>query len=186
PYAGKIARSIHVLEQVVHRQNVRATEAPRNPEQVGNVHQVALQPAHDRAKLEIPFQRVIAAGQRNGVKIRRQRTAFRHLIRRSNQKVFALAVEARQCAHHIPDVGAHAEFRHATDIDDYFHSLNLITGETRDTGNSPTFLDFGVIAPDFVDASPDFVIPNEVRDLHFAADYRSLTSFGMTRLWRRD
>jgi Arc/MetJ family transcription regulator len=27
---------------------------------------------------------------------------------------------------------------------------------------------------------PNFVIPNEVRDLHFAADCRSLTSFGMT------
>jgi len=27
---------------------------------------------------------------------------------------------------------------------------------------------------------PDFVIPSEARDLHFAADYRSLASLGMT------
>jgi hypothetical protein len=70
------------------------------------------------------------------VEIRRQRAAFRHLRRRSNKEVFTVAIQARQCADYIPDVGADAEFRHATDIDGYFHEWNLNTENTGNTGNS--------------------------------------------------
>ena len=51
-------------------------------------------------------------------------------VRRSDEEVLAVAVEARQRADHVPDVGANAEFRHATDVDGYFHRLNLTTGGT--------------------------------------------------------
>ncbi len=123
--------AIHVLQQIVHGQNIRTTEPARNPEQVRNVNQVALQAPHDRPEVEIPFQRVIAAGQSHRVKVRRQRATFRHFGRRSNEEVLAVEVQARQRADHIPDVGAHPEFRHATDVDGYFHEWNLTTGDTE-------------------------------------------------------
>jgi len=40
-------------------------------------------------------------------------------------------------ADHVPYVGAHPEFRHATDVDGYFHEWNLTTEGTAYTGNSP-------------------------------------------------
>jgi hypothetical protein len=70
------------------------------------------------------------------MKIRRQITAFRHPVRGANQKVFALAIEACQCADHIADVRSDAEFRHPTDVDGYFHEGNLTIEEVKDTENS--------------------------------------------------
>src|SRR6202795_5106611 len=127
---GSVARSIHVLQEIVHGQNIRATQPARDPEQVRNVNHVALQPPHDRPESEISLQRVVAPGQLHRVEVRRQRSTFRRLRQRSDEEVFTIAVQARQRADHVPDVGAHPEFRHATDVDGYFHSLNLTTGST--------------------------------------------------------
>jgi hypothetical protein len=46
-------------------------------------------------------------------------------------------IEARQRADHVPYVRADSEFRHTTDVDGYFHSLNLTIGDEEDTENSP-------------------------------------------------
>src|ERR1700687_637622 len=119
-----------MLQQIVHGQNIRTTQAARDPKQVRNVNHVALQAPHDRPESEIPLQRVVAPSQLHRVEVRRQRATFRHLRQRSDEKVFALAVQARQRADHVPDIGANSEFRHATDVDGYFHSLNLTTGST--------------------------------------------------------
>ena len=60
PQTGSVARSIHVLQQIVHGQNIRTAQPARNPEQVRNVNHVALQAPHNRPEIEIPFERVIA------------------------------------------------------------------------------------------------------------------------------
>src|ERR1019366_8833017 len=90
-----------------------------------------LQAPYDRPECEIPLQRVIAAGQRNRVEVRRQWATFRYLRRRSDEEILALAVQARQRADHVPDICANPEFRHATDVDGYFHNLNLTTRGTE-------------------------------------------------------
>ena len=56
---------------------------------------ITLQPLDDRAKSQIALDRVIAPREIHGAKIRRQRSAFTHLGWRTNQKIFALAVQAR-------------------------------------------------------------------------------------------
>ena len=101
------------------------------------MNQVATEAPHDGPEIEGPFERVIAAVERHGVKVRRQRATFRDLVRRSDEEILAVAVQARQRADHIPNVGANPEFRHATDVDGYFHNLNLTTGGREGTGNSP-------------------------------------------------
>src|ERR1039458_1671230 len=98
PPTGSVAPPIHVLQQVMHGQNIRTTKRTRNPEQVRNVNHVALQAPYDRPECEIPLQRVIAAGQRNRVEVRRQWATFRYLRRRSDEEILALAVQARQRA----------------------------------------------------------------------------------------
>jgi len=73
------------------------------------------------------------------VKVRRQNSAVSHLCRRSNEVIRTLVIQPRQRTNHIADVSPDAEFRHATDVDGYFHEWNLITEDSGSTGNSPQF-----------------------------------------------
>jgi len=72
---------------------------------VRDVNYVALQALCDRAKIEIALQGIVAAGQLHGVEVRRQGAAFGDFARRSNEEIFAVAIELRQRADDIPDVG---------------------------------------------------------------------------------
>src|ERR1700733_3424837 len=136
PQTGGVARSIHVLEQIVHGKDIRATQPARQPEEMRNVHDIAVKAMHDRPKIEIPFDGVVAAGQIDGVEVGRQIAAFRNPVRRSDKEIFAVAVEAREGTAHITSERTNSEFSHAKDVDGYFHSLNLITGARGNTGNS--------------------------------------------------
>jgi hypothetical protein len=94
PQTGSVARSVHVLQQIVHGQNIRTTEPARNPVQVWNVNHVALQPPHNRPEIETPFQRVIAVrpAARRG-----SSAAALHIppfVRRSDEEILAVAVQA--------------------------------------------------------------------------------------------
>ena len=78
-------------------------------------------PPHDGAELEVSLQGVFAIGQWHGVKACWQRPALRHFSGQSDQVILAVAVQARQRPDHVADIGADAEFRHATDVDGDFH-----------------------------------------------------------------
>jgi hypothetical protein len=106
-------------------ENVRATEAARNPEQMRDVDDVTPVSPHDGPKVTIAAESIVAALEFNSVKIGRQRAAFFNLSRRPNQKIIAFAVQAPESPDYVPDVGANSEFRHATDVDGYFHEWNL-------------------------------------------------------------
>ena len=100
------------------------------------MNQVALQAPYDGPEIKTPLERVIASVQRHRVEIRRQRAKFRHLSRRADQEILAIVVQASQRADHVPYVGANPEFRHATDVDGYFHEWNLTTEGIENTANS--------------------------------------------------
>jgi hypothetical protein len=126
-----------MLEQVVDRNHVGTTEPARNPVQVWDVNDIAIQPPHNRPEIEAAFERVVGLFQRHGVEVRRERSAFRHTVRRTDEEILAVAVQAGEGTDYIPDVRANPKFRHATDVDGDLHSLDLTTGARRDTGNSP-------------------------------------------------
>ena len=98
--SGLVAGTIHVIKHVVHGHHVRTGQISRQPEQVRNVHQVAMQALEDGAVIEIALDGGVVAQQRYGVKIRRERADLRHFFRRADQKVFAL-VSSRPSARTI-------------------------------------------------------------------------------------
>ena len=131
PQARSVTRPVHMLEQIVYGNHVRTTQPARNPEQVWNVNNIAIQPAHNRPESETAFERVIGFVQGHGEEVRRERSTFRHPLRRTDEEILAVVVQAGEGADYIPDVRANSEFRHATDVDADLHSLDLITGGTE-------------------------------------------------------
>ena len=87
------------------------------------MHQVAFQAAQDSTEFEISFACAVGFEQRDGVKVRRERTDFANLLRRADEEVFILPVEAAQSAHDIPGIGPDAEVRHAPNVDADLHAL---------------------------------------------------------------
>jgi hypothetical protein len=65
-----------VFEQVMYGQDVRTTEASRNPEEVWNMNYVTMQPPYDRAKFQVSLESVVAPGQPDRVEVRREGAAF--------------------------------------------------------------------------------------------------------------
>src|SRR6266850_6578221 len=98
-----------------------------------DVYHVAVQTTHDRTKLETSFQRALAVGQRDGLKIGGERAALINFGRQANQEILALAIQTGQRTDHVADISANAEFRHTTDVDSYFHEGNLNTVDADDT-----------------------------------------------------
>ena len=97
-----------------------------------NVHDIAAQPPHDRAEIQVAFDRVVVSLERYGMEVWRQGAALRDLGRRSDEEILALTVQARQRPHHVPHVRANAEFRHATDVNGNLHDLNLTIEDTEE------------------------------------------------------
>ena len=89
-------------------------------------------------KFETPFNVSVRIGQRNSMEVRRQRSALVHFGGQADEEILALAVEAGERPDHVADVGADAEFRHATDVDGDFHA-----GEFNHRGRAGRS-DFGV------------------------------------------
>jgi hypothetical protein len=98
---------------------------------VRDVDQIAFQTADDGAKREKTFERIVALVKLNAMKVRRQGLAFGDFLWRADKKILCLLIQPTQGPDHVSDIGAHAEFRHATDVDGHFHGLNLITGRAR-------------------------------------------------------
>jgi hypothetical protein len=93
---------------------------------VWDVHEITLQPPHYIPKFEAALERVFCVGEWDGLKIVRERAALGHLCRQADQEVLAVAIEVGKISNYIANVGANAEFRHATDVNGDVHSVNLI------------------------------------------------------------
>src|ERR1700693_6372941 len=104
PESGLMASPVHVLEDIVNGHHIGTRQIARQPEQVGNVEQVAAQTLEDGEKIEIALYGGVRAQQRYSVNSRRQRTDLRHLFRRPDQKIFTLAIQAAQRANDIASV----------------------------------------------------------------------------------
>ena len=88
-----------------------------------DVRNIALQAPNDRPKLNAPLQGIFTILKPNRMEISRQSPKLRHFLRRTDKKLFALLIKPRQRFDHISNIGADAEFRHATDIEGDFHKL---------------------------------------------------------------
>ncbi len=132
-----IARPIHVIEQIVNGQHIRTGQAAGNPEQMRNMHHVALQAANDGAKLKASLEGVLAIGERDRVKICWQRTALVHFGGQADQEILTVAVQTSQGPDHVADISANTKFRHATDVDRDFHEGNLNTESAEGAVISP-------------------------------------------------
>ncbi len=53
-----------------------------------------------------------------------------HFDGRADQKILGLLIQTTQRPDHIANIGAHAEFRHSTDVDGHSHEANLTTQNT--------------------------------------------------------
>ena len=58
-------------------------------------------------------------------------SALGHFDGRADQKILGLLIQTTQSPDHIAYIGAHAEFRHSTDVDGHSHGTNLITLNTH-------------------------------------------------------
>jgi len=123
PEAGTFARAIHVLDHVVHSDDVRARQISRYPKKMGNMNQFALQPLDDAAKFKVASQGVIGLEKSNGIEVRRQRTDLRHLLRRADQKIFVGVIEPAQGADDVPGVGADAELSDTANVNGDLHAM---------------------------------------------------------------
>src|SRR5882672_595622 len=134
--AGPVARTVHVVEQVMHCHHVRTRQPARNPKQMRDVHHVALQATHDGTKLETSLQRALAVGQRDCLKSGGKGATLVHFGGEANQEILAFAIQTSQCPDHVADISADPESRHTTDVDGYFHEGNLNTEGAEGTAIS--------------------------------------------------
>ena len=64
--------------------------------------------------------------------------ALGHFDGRADQKILGLLIQTTQSPDHIANIGAHAEFRHSTDVDGHSHEGNLTT-QNADIGQEFQF-----------------------------------------------
>lgn len=119
--------AIHVLQNVMHGDNVRTWKLARRSEKIGDVNEVATQALELGAALENTFQQATTSKQWYARKIRRERPDLRYLRRRSDQKIFVRVVEPAECAHHVARVSANAELGEPPQIDGNLHWDDLTT-----------------------------------------------------------
>ena len=74
-------RTIHVLKNIVDGHYIWTRQSTGHPEQMRNVHQIAIQALENGATFEIAFGRSPIIQQRDRLKGWRERTDLRHLLR---------------------------------------------------------------------------------------------------------
>src|ERR1700757_1143656 len=92
---------------------------------MGNVHQVAAQPLHDRSKFEVSLHSRIGRQQGNGVKILWEWTNLFYLLRGANQEVGTLTILPAQGSNDVANISADTEFGHAADINRNLHGTSI-------------------------------------------------------------
>ena len=80
-----------------------------------------MEPLERGAAIHVSLESRVKLQQWYAVKIRRERTDLRDLLRRPKQKIFILMIQASQCPNDIAGVRTDAKFGHPADVDGDLH-----------------------------------------------------------------
>src|SRR5579884_1253556 len=98
-----------MLQDVVYGHHVGAGQRSRKPEQVWNVHHVALEACEEIAESEIPTDRLGISEEWDGVEIPRQRPYFAHPFGRAHHEIGVIAINAAKCPNDVANISSDAE-----------------------------------------------------------------------------
>ena len=93
------------------------------------VDQIAPQAPQDHAKFEIAAWRGVGCGKGNSVKTGSEWPDFPGFLRRSDQVVLVLAIQAAEGANNVPNVSSDTEVRNPPHINRDFHARDLTTSD---------------------------------------------------------
>lgn len=136
PKTRTIARSVHMLNNIMHGDDIGARQSSGDPEELWNVHNIATQPFDDMPKFQVPFDRGIRLEQRNNIEIFRQVTNLRGGARRTDEEVVIGPIDPAERPYDIPGVGARSELGGPPDVNCDLHGMILIIVMARRVKNS--------------------------------------------------
>ena len=119
-HAGPATGAIHVVEQVVRSQHVRARNSTWKPEQMRDVQQIALQPFKHRAAMHLSAH-ALARIERNRLEVFWQLADLSDFGLGTKQEVFILPVKLGQGADDVARICTDAEFVDTANVDGYAH-----------------------------------------------------------------
>jgi hypothetical protein len=111
-----VSRTIHVLQNVVHRHDVRTRQVLWKPRQVWDVDEIAAKTAENLAEFETASDRDFRRGESHAVEVGRKRPDFADFLGRSDHDVFSVAIQPSERTENVPDVSTDAKISNAPDI----------------------------------------------------------------------
>ena len=94
PDAGVLAGAVHVLQDIVDGHHIWTRQVARNPEEVRNMDKIAMEPLERGPAIHVSLESRIKLQQWYAIKIWRERTDLRDLLRRPEQKILVLMIQA--------------------------------------------------------------------------------------------
>src|SRR5208337_2237709 len=130
-HVGMAVDAVHMVEQVMHRDHVRARDTLRFPEQMWHMQQVAAEAFQQLMQFKVALKRELVRLRRQRLEVRRQSLGPDDLSRDSDQEVFVFAVQARQRTDGVARIGPNAKFADPPDVDRDSHNTSVNRGANR-------------------------------------------------------